>query len=176
MTFLVPVAPLVPVPFSDPAPAILAVAEALQPDLAQGFQIDALRLRIEMERAFGGSDATGDWDWKLAYEAGEVALVLFLRKFGQALLVRAGSPAALLPILAKVAGLLPTHTRRSEEMERFQQFSTPLPMGLAALAAAQITARDLVFDPSAGTGLLAILAEIAGGRLMLNELADIPRP
>ena len=101
-----------------------------------------------------------------------MALVLFLRKFGRALLARAGSPAALLPILAKVAGLLPTHTRRSEEMERFQQFSTPLPMGLAALAAAQITPRDLVLEPSAGTGLLAILAEIAGGSLALNELAD----
>ena len=156
----------------DTAAAIHAVAEALQPDLAQGFQIDALRLRLEMERAFGGSDATGAWDWKLAYEAGEVALVLFLRKFGRALLARSGSPAALLPILAKVAGLLPTHTRRSEEMERFQQFSTPLPMGLAALAAAQITPRDLVVEPSAGTGLLAILAEIAGGSLALNELAD----
>jgi len=172
MTYLAPVAPPVPVPSRDPAPAILAVAEALQPDLAKGFQIDALRLRLEMERAFGGSDADGAWDWKLAYEAGEVALVLFLRKFGRALLARAGSPPALLPILAKVACLLPTHTRRSEEMERFQQFSTPLPMGLAALAAAQITPRDLVLEPSAGTGLLAILAEIAGGSLALNELAD----
>lgn len=172
MTYLAPVAPPVPVPSRDPAPAILAVAEALLPDLAQGFQIDALRLRLEMERAFFGSDADGAWDWKLAYEAGEVALVLFLRKFGRALLARAGSPAALLPILAKVAGLLPTHTRRSEEMERFQQFSTPLPMGLAALAAAQITAHDLVLEPSAGTGLLAILAEIAGGSLALNELAE----
>jgi hypothetical protein len=172
MTYLAPVASPVPVLSRDPAPAILAAAEALQPDLAQGFQIDALRLRIEMERAFGGSDADGAWDWKLAYEAGEVALVLFLRKFGRALLARAGSPAALLPIFAKVAGLLPTHTRRSEEMERFQQFSTPLPIGLAALAAAQITAHDLVLEPSAGTGLLAILAEIAGGSLALNELAD----
>jgi len=163
MTYLAPVAPPVPVPSRDPAPAILAVAEALQPDLAKGFQIDALRLRLEMERAFGGSDADGAWDWKLAYEAGEVALVLFLRKFGRALLTRAGSPAALLPIVAKVAGFLPTHTRRSEEMERFQQFSTSLPMGLVALAAAQITPRHLVLEPSAGTGLLAILAEIAGG-------------
>jgi hypothetical protein len=165
-------APVVPIPSPDRTAAILSVAEALQPDLAQGFQIDALRLRLEMERAFGGTDAAGLWDWKLAYEACEVALVLFLRKFGRALLVRAGSPAALLPILAKVAGLLPTHTRRSEEMERFQQFSTPLPMGLVALAAAQITTRDLVLEPSAGTGLLAILAEIAGGNLALNELAD----
>jgi len=168
-TVLTPVAVSV---LTDPATGILAVAEALQPDLAQGFQIDALRLRLEMERAFGGSDAMGAWDWKLAYEAGEVALILFLRKFGRALLARAGSPAALLPILAKLAGLLPTHTRRSEEMERFQQFTTPLPMGLAALAAAQITPRDLVLEPSAGTGLLAILAEIAGGSLALNELAD----
>lgn len=177
MTHLAPVAqaslpaPIVPLA-ANPAPAIVAVAEALQPDLAQGLQIDALRLRREMEHAFGGSDATGAWDWKLAYEAGEVALILFLRKFGRALLARAGSPAALLPILTKVAGLLPTHTRRSEEMERFQQFSTPLPMGIAALTAAQITPRDLVLEPSAGTGLLAILAEIAGGGLALNELAD----
>ncbi|WP_425101017.1 strawberry notch-like NTP hydrolase domain-containing protein [Tropicibacter sp. S64] len=177
MTHLAPVAqaslpaPVIPLA-ANPASAILAVAETLQPDLAQGLQIDALRLRLEMERAFGGSDATGAWNWKLAYEAGEVALVLFLRKFGRALLARAGSPEALLPILARVAGLLPTHTRRSEEMERFQQFSTPLPMGLAAVAAAQITPRDLVLEPSAGTGLLAILAEITGGNLALNELAD----
>ena len=179
MTFQTAVASvLVPValprpPSPDTAAAIIAVAEALQPDLAHGFQIDALRLRLEMERTFGGSDAMGAWDWKLGYEACEVALVLFLRKFGRPLLARAGSPAALLPILAKVSHLLPTHTRRSEEMERFQQFSTPLPMGLAALAAAQITPRDLVLEPSAGTGLLAILAEIAGGSLALNELADI---
>ena len=178
MTFQTAVAPVLP-PVAllqsrspDTAAAIIAVAEALQPDLAQGFQIDTLRLRLEMERAFGGSDAMGVWDWKLGYEACEVALVLFLRKFGRSLLARSGSPAALLPILAKVAGLLPTHTRRSEEMERFQQFSTPLPMGLAAMAAAQITPRDLVLEPSAGTGLLAILSEIAGGSLALNELAD----
>ncbi|MDG1169990.1 MAG: strawberry notch family protein, partial [Sulfitobacter sp.] len=178
MTHLAPVAPvraLVPVasiPSPDTAAAIIAVAEALQPDLAQGFQIDGLRLRREMEHALGGSDATGAWDWKLAYEACEVALVLFLRKFGRALLARSGSPTALLPILAKVSNLLPTHTRRSEEMERFQQFSTPLPMGLAALTAAQISTRDLVLEPSAGTGLLAILAMIAGGSLALNELAQ----
>ena len=44
-------------------------------------------------------------------------------------------------------------------------------VGLAALAAAQITPRDLVLEPSAGTGLLAILAEIAGGSLALVPTA-----
>ena len=178
MTQLLPVAQVpAPAPVPCVAPAkradtIFGVAKALQSDLVRGLPIDTARLRAEMQQAFGGSDADGVWDWKLAYEAGEVALVLFLRKFGRALLTRAGSPLALLPVLTKVASLLPTHTRRSEEMQRFQQFSTPLPMGLAALAAAQITPRDLVLEPSAGTGLLAILAEIAGGGLALNELAD----
>ena len=92
-------APVSPIPSLDTAAAILSVAEALQPDLAQGFQIDALRLRVEMERVFGGSDATGAWDWKLAYEAGEVALVLFRRQFGRAPPARGGPPAGLQPAL-----------------------------------------------------------------------------
>jgi hypothetical protein len=45
--------------------------------------------------------------------------------------------------------------------------------GFAAATAAAITATDLVLEPSAGTGLLATLAELAGGSLMLNELAEM---
>jgi YspA, cpYpsA-related SLOG family len=78
----------------------------------------------------------------------------------------------MLPMLAKVAGLLPTHTRRSEESQALQQFSTPIVLGLAASVAAAITPADLVLEPSAGTGLLAILAELSGGTLILNELAE----
>jgi RNA polymerase primary sigma factor len=44
--------------------------------------------------------------------------------------------------------------------------------GFAASTAAAITPTDLVLEPSAGTGLLAIHAELAGGGLVLNELAD----
>ena len=92
MTYLAPVAPPVPVPSRDPAPATLAVADALQPDLAQGFQIDALRLRLEMERAFGGSDADGAWNWKSAYDACEAATILYVRKYGPAMRAKAPSP------------------------------------------------------------------------------------
>ena len=53
-------------------------------------------LRAAMEAAFGGSDAEGAWNWKLAYDACEAATVLFLRKFGPAMRARAGTPAALL--------------------------------------------------------------------------------
>ena len=159
-------------PVGDPAAAILAAARQILPHLERGQRVDAPILRSAMEAAFGASDASGAWDWKTAYDACEAATVLFLRKYGKALLRKAGSQEAALPLLVKIAGLLPTHTRRSAESEAFQQFSTPTPLGLAALIAAAITPADRVLEPSAGTGLLAILAEIAGGTLILNELAD----
>jgi predicted RNA methylase len=74
-------------------------------------------------------------------------------------------------MLAKIAALLPSHTRRSEESQALQQFSTPIALGFAASAAAAITPADLVLEPSAGTGLLAVFAELAGAGLVLNELA-----
>jgi predicted RNA methylase len=160
-------------PSLAPAPAAIAQAAMLiLPDLERGRRIDAAILRAEMESAFGASDAAGAWDWKTAYDACEAATVLFLRKYGKALLRKSGSPAAALPMLAKIAGLLPTHTRRSEESQALQQFSTPIPLGLVACTAAAITPADRVLEPSAGTGLLAILAELAGGSLVLNELAE----
>ena len=161
------------VPSLAPASAaIVQAARLLLPDLERGRRIDAGILRAAMESAFGASDAAGAWDWKAAYDAGEAATVLFLRKYGNALFRKAGSPVAALPMLAKIAGLLPTHTRRSEESQALQQFSTPIPLGVAAYAAAAITPADRVLEPSAGTGLLAILAELAGGSLVLNELAE----
>ena len=155
-----------------PSSRILAAAELLLPHLERGEQIDASILRRAMEAAFGASDASGVWDWKAAYEACEAATVLFMRKYGKALFRKAASPAARLSVLAKVLALLPTHTRRSEESQALQQFSTPLPLGLAALTAAAIMPTDRVLEPSAGTGLLAILAATTGGSLILNELAD----
>ncbi|KOX60321.1 hypothetical protein ADL19_02435 [Streptomyces purpurogeneiscleroticus] len=143
---------------ADTAPAILAAAGLLLPRLERGERVDAAALRDVMEAAFGASDAAGAWDWKLAYEAGEAATVLFLRKYGRALFRTAPSPIGRLTLLSKIAGLLPAQTRRSEEAQALQQFSTPLPLGLAALTAAAVTPADRVLEPSAGTGLLAILA------------------
>ncbi|MCB2011126.1 MAG: strawberry notch family protein, partial [Geminicoccaceae bacterium] len=155
-----------------PSEAIFAAAGLLLPHLERGDRVDAATLRSAMETAFGASDATGAWDWKTAYDACEAATVIFLHKYGKALFRKAGTPAARLSALTKIAGLLPTHTRRSTESQTFQQFSTPIPLGLVAAHAAAISPTDRVLEPSAGTGLLAILAEIAGGALVLNELAE----
>jgi predicted RNA methylase len=157
---------------SQRAARLLQAADQLLPDLAQGRAINPERLRAAMTSAFGGSDADGAWDWKAAYDACEAAQVLFLRKFGSSMRQRAASPAALLAMLTKIAALFPSHTRRSQEAQAFQQFSTPIELGFAASVAAAITASDLVLEPSAGTGLLAIFAELDGGALHLNEFAD----
>jgi predicted RNA methylase len=152
--------------------AAVRAARQLLTDLERGRPIDAAVLRGAMEAAFGASDAAGAWNWKTAYDACEAATVLFLRKFGPAMRTKAGSTVAMLPMLAKIASCLPTHTRRSEDSQALQQFSTPIPLGMAACTAAAITPADCVLEPSAGTGLLAIFAELAGGGLILNELAE----
>ncbi len=152
------------------AMAVVDAALALLPVMEKGDRIDAGVLRAAMTDAFKASDADGAWDWKTAYDACEIASVMFIRKYGGALKRLTPPPAALLPTLHRVASLLPTHTRRSANSQTYQQFSTPLPLGWVAATAAMITAHDTVLEPSAGTGLLAILAEMIGAGLLLNEL------
>jgi predicted RNA methylase len=161
-----------PASSSNTGAAVLAAARLLLADLERGRAVDAQTLRNSMSIAFGGSDAEGAWNWKTAYDACEVAQILFLRKFGPAMRKRAVSRCVFLAMLKKLAALVPSHTRRSEESEALQQFSTPIELGFAVSVAAAITSDDLVLEPSAGTGLLAIHAEVAGAQLHLNELAD----
>ena len=154
------------------ASCILTAANRILAGLERGITIETRILRQAMEEAFGGSDAEGFWYWKDAYEACEAAQVLFLRKYGRACQEKAASPAVLLSMISRIAGLLPTHTRRSEESQVLQQFSTPVPLALVVAIAAGVTPDDVVLEPSAGTGLMAIFAEIMGARLALNEIAE----
>ncbi len=112
MTILSAAAPVSPAQDDiDFSAGIADAARLLLPDLARGSSIDAAILRAAMETAFGGSDAAGAWNWKAAYDACEAATVLFLRKSDLPSAPKAASPAAMLPTLAKIASLLPTHTR-----------------------------------------------------------------
>ena len=167
--------------------ALLAAATALLPGLEAGRALDAGTLRTAMSAAFGASDADGAWIWKDAYEAAEAALVLFLKRYGRLMRREAGagpgSAAAMLAMLETLAALEPSQTRRSEEQLALQQFSTPLPLAYAALQAAAIRPGDTVLEPSAGTGMLAVMAECAlgmrtddarsGHPLHLNEIAEV---
>ena len=153
------------------AQAIYQAAMRLLPFLEQGEPVTTPALRTAMTTSFGGSDAQGFWVWKDAYEALEVAQVLFLRRFGPAILSRSTTPQAMLAMMTRIAELLPTHTRRSDESQAMQQLSTPLPLAFVTAHAAAIASCDLVLEPSAGTGLLAVHAEMTRASIALNELA-----
>ncbi|MBY3516487.1 methylase [Rhizobium laguerreae] len=162
---------------TSPRPDIKTRAEALMDAggqitqrLEHGKLLTTADLRQIMTEVFGGSDAEGVWLWKDAYEATEIAQVLFLRKF-RAIVSGTQSPQSTLAMLTKLANLLPTHTRRSEESQALQQFSTPIPLAYVASRAAGIIAADVVLEPSAGTGMMEIFAELAGARSALNEYA-----
>ena len=168
-------------PASAPA-ALLAAAHTLLPVLEAGRALDARTLREAMTSAFNASDTDGAWLWKDSYEAAEAALVLFLQRYGRAMRREAGAgaggPAAMLRMLETLAALEPSQTRRCEAQLKYQQFSTPLPLAYAALQAAMIRPGDVVLEPSAGTGMLAVMAQLAlgnadAGALHLNEIAAV---
>ncbi len=162
-------------PRTDRAAAILAAARRLVPNLAAGRALDTPTLRIAMTDAFDASDSDGAWLWKDAYEAAEAAVILFLQRYAPALQQRAAAegPAKMLAMLEALATLEPSHSRRSEDQVRLQQFSTPLPLAWAAVQAAAIRPDDIVLEPSAGTGMLAVMAWMILGhsaQLHLNEI------
>ena len=155
------------------AASIILAAYDLLGHFAAGRRIDAAAIRTAMQSAFGASDAAGAWDWKTAYDAVEVAQLLFLRRYGPAIHARTSDPFERLKLVERIARLAPTQTRRSEEMLALQQFSTPLGLAWVAGFAASFVPGELVLEPSSGTGLLAIQAELGASRLALNEVADV---
>ncbi|ESY91810.1 strawberry notch C-terminal domain-containing protein [Mesorhizobium sp. LNHC229A00] len=155
----------------DKAQAVYQAGMLLLPFLKQGKPVATAALRTAMTTSFGGTDAQGFWIWKDAYDALEAAQVLFLRRFGPAILSQSTTPQATLAMMKRIAELLPTHTRRSDESQAMQQLSTPLPLAFVTALAAAMASSDLVLEPSAGTGLLAVHAEMARASLALNELA-----
>ncbi|MBP8936890.1 MAG: strawberry notch family protein [Agrobacterium sp.] len=161
--------PLAPRPA---AMSLLEAARALLPLLEKGKPISTDLLREAVESAYGDSDANGAWVWKDAYEALECAQILFMLKYGPRIRRQAADPAAELAMIERISALVPTQTRRSEQSQRLQQFSTPLPLAFVAAQAAGISPGDIVLEPSAGTGILACYARIAGADLVLNEIAD----
>ena len=163
------------------AACLLGAARTLLESMSAGTRVDRRLLRRAMEDAFGGAtDAGGAWSWKEAYDAAEAAVVLFIRRFGGPMSRAGDKPAPAAQVLAryrKLEELEPPESIRSETQVRLQQFSTPIPLAWLAVHAARIRPADQVLEPSAGTGILAELAQCKldtarGGRLTLNELGQ----
>ncbi|MCC4257522.1 MULTISPECIES: strawberry notch family protein [Sphingobium] len=152
----------VTLPLDDPA---RTAAQGIADRLSEGRSVARNDLLAGMTSAFGGSSADGLWSLRDAYDVLELAQILHLKNTT----LPADANVRLAQLIAMTAAL-PTHSVRSETQVAFQQFSTPAPIGFLAARAAAITARDIVLEPSAGTGLLAVHGHFAGARLLLNEI------
>ena len=148
--------------FTDPA--ILA-ARAIRDAIEQHGRLDRAGLIAIMTQSYGATAADGRWSLRDAYDALESGEVLYLVDTALP-----PSPSDVLARLDTLISALPTHSVRSEEQIALQQFSTPAPIAYLAALALRLRPADLVLEPSAGTGLLAVFAHRAGARMVLNEI------
>lgn len=158
-------------PASDTSANILCAARALSAHLNRSRPLDRKLISGVMTTAFGASDADGAWLWRDAYDAVEAAMVLQIRRLAPQISRLEDAPAEICALLASLSALTPTQSRRSEEQVALDQFSTPPQLAALAVLAAQVRPGDLVLEPSAGTGLMAAIAEACGAQLCLNERA-----
>lgn len=145
---------------------LLHVARLLAERLMLGQAVTRAVLSNAMTAQFGESDASGAWSLRDAYDALELAEVLAMLRRGRDAVEDAYGTLAS---LEAGCSALPTQSYRSERQIDLQQFSTPMPLAWLAARAAAIRPSDIVLEPSAGTGMLAVHARLAGARLMLNE-------
>lgn len=158
-------------PFPNDARHLLALRLAQR--LSEDGGITSKILTEEANRAFGGTQAGGDYLSKDAYDALEAAFNIHLLGTEDASWNALNAEQAKLKVvdLTNRIQRLPTQTRRDEEMEEFQQFSTPPALSFVANWVADVKKDDVMAEPSAGTGDLAIWSKMVGARLILNELS-----
>lgn len=148
----------------------LRLAEKLDKD----GEITSKFLTDEANRVFGGTQAEGVYSSKDAYDAMEAAFNIHLANTEKADWIDHDAAWAKdkASDLTRRIQKLPTQTRRDEEMDEFQQFSTPPALSFVANWVANVKPDDVMMEPSAGTGDLAIWSKIAGAAIVLNELSQ----
>ncbi|MBA4358588.1 MAG: hypothetical protein C0405_12780, partial [Desulfovibrio sp.] len=156
----------------DIAPGPKTVASNVAEALAKGEKFTWRELQAWANEGFGGTQAEGRWNIKEAYDAMEMGVNQYLATRG---LNPGEADAKAMKAMVKeiedhVLALLPTQTKRTEEQLEFQQFSTPPHLAAVAAWVARPSAKDVVLEPSAGIGGLAMFAKNAGADVHVNEL------
>lgn len=149
------------------------IADEVLKYIESGKDFSASRLFQIADRAYGGTMAEGAYTVKDAYDGMELAVNLYLMNAG---FVKQGNgnAAAANKTLNKLIEMLkhiPTQTKRTAEQESYQQFSTPPNIAFLAAWCANVDAGDVVLEPSAGTGGLALWPKAWGAVVYANELS-----
>ena len=121
-------------------------------------------------RVYGGSRGEGKWSISDAYDELETGVHTYLSKMTDPT-VNVEQAVETLRELQKVLSRIPAQQSRSGEKASMQQFSTPPHYAYTAAWLANINKDDVVLEPSAGTGGLAIHAKNAGAKVNVNELS-----
>lgn len=160
--------------FDEPSPPVVAIAaQTMASELAAGRTLSRSDISRIMTAHFGGSDALGRWSVRDAHAAIELAQVQYLQASDQIRLSARIEEADR--FFCSLEDRIPTQTNRSEEQIEWQQFATPPRLAWLAARACALVADELVLEPSAGTGMLAVWASKAGTHLALNEISPLRR-
>ena len=160
--------------FDPPSPPlVVTAAKAMALQLAAGSAISRSDINRIMTDHFGGTDALGAWSVRDAHAALELAQVQHLQASDQ---IQLSSPIdEAEQFFFGLNAQVPTQTNRSDEQIELQQFATPPRLAWLAARACALATGELVLEPSAGTGMLAVWAAKASSRLALNEISPLRR-
>jgi predicted RNA methylase len=109
------------------------------------------------------------------HELAETALNLIIQEKYAEQLQNSNQPSEeYQKILKPLISRLPTQTWRSQAQIALQQFSTPPAIGFLIADTLKIKKSEIVLEPSAGTGSLAVWAKVDGAKVLANEI-DVRR-
>lgn len=137
--------------------------------LESGEMLDNRKLTAMADEAFGGSRAAGTYNVQDATDALEVAVNDSIRSRANRLMIDL-DPKARLAGLRELIKQLPRQADRTTEQIELQQFSTPPTEAFVAAKALAPTSDDIVLEPSAGTGSLAMWPAAVGAKVYVNEI------
>lgn len=160
--------------FDPPSPPlVVTAAKAMAVQLAAGGALSRSDINRTMTDHFGETDALGAWLVCDAHAALELAQVQHLQASDQ---IQLSSPIdEAEQFFCGLNAQVPTQTNRSDEQIELQQFATPPRLAWLAARACALATGELVLEPSAGTGMLAVWAAKASSRLALNEISPLRR-
>lgn len=157
---------------SKEAKAFRKLADAVYVALSEGKKLDSGKLRQLADPIYGGTPMSGAYSMKDAYDAAELAANYWVSERAKTLMK--AKPVAVFEQLRKLMAQLPTQRSdsRTKEQQDLQQFSTPPTLAYLAAKVLNLTVGDVVVEPSAGTGSLAVFARGAGANVHANEISE----
>jgi hypothetical protein len=148
------------------------IAAFVKQRLDEGESLTKKELWDISDEAYGGRKSEGKYNPKDAYDAMEMGINQHIAGIKEVDIQASAQDAQeTVSALKLLVDRVPTQTTRTEEMDEFQQFSTPPPLAYVVNWAANIKGKDNVLEPSAGVGGIASFAKRVA-KTFTNELSS----